>query len=190
MNNTTVFDFSSFPVLATERLILREYQLSDASDVLVYRGDPIVQRFNGSVYESVVEAKESIEQAHAEFARQDGINWAVTLRSNGVVVGGFSFHNRSRRHRRAELGYDLAHAYWGQGIATEALRVIIPFGFNELNLHRIYASTIADNHESVHLLEKLGFRREGTRRESSWEDDGTFHDSALYGLLRREYTME
>ena len=66
---------------------------------------------------------------------------------------------------------------------------MIRFGFEEMSLHRIYASTIADNHESVRMLEKIGFHREGTKRESSWEDDGTFHDSAMYGLLRREYTM-
>jgi ribosomal-protein-alanine N-acetyltransferase len=57
-----------------------------------------------------------------------------------------------------------------------------------MNLHRIYAATIADNHESVRLLERVGFMREGTSRESSWEDDGTFHDSAMYGLLRREFS--
>ncbi len=58
---------------------------------------------------------------------------------------------------------------------------MIPFGFEQMNLHRIYAATIADNHESVRMLEKIGFIREGTERESSWEDDGTFHDSAMYG---------
>jgi len=64
----------------------------------------------------------------------------------------------------------------------------IRFGFEEMNLYRIYASTIADNYASVGMLEKIGFMREGTERESSWEDDGTFHDSAMYGLLRREFT--
>ena len=57
-----------------------------------------------------------------------------------------------------------------------------------MDLNRIYAGTIADNHASVRLLERLGFQREGTRRQHSWEEDGTFHDSAIYGLLRSEYT--
>jgi ribosomal-protein-alanine N-acetyltransferase len=59
-----------------------------------------------------------------------------------------------------------------------------------MDLHRVYAGTIADNHESVRLLERIGFTREGTRREHSWEDDGTFHDSAMYGLLRHEFITE
>jgi ribosomal-protein-alanine N-acetyltransferase len=80
----------------------------------------------------------------------------------------------------------MARAYWGQGIASEALRAILRFGFDGMKLNYIYAGTIADNHESVRLLERIGFRREGTRREYSWEDDGTFHDGAMYGLLWHE----
>ena len=52
-----------------------------------------------------------------------------------------------------------------------------------MNLHRIEAHTIADNRRSVRLLERLGFQREGTRREYALEDDLAFHDSAVYGLL-------
>ena len=69
----------------------------------------------------------------------------------------------------------------------ERLRAIVRFGFEQLGLNRIYARIIADNHESVRLLERLGFQREGTFRKHSWEDDGTFHDSAMYGLLREEF---
>jgi len=105
------------------------------------------------------------------------------------VIGLFGIHHWNKYHRRAEMGYDLNRAYWGQGIASEALRAIIQFGFEQLNLNRIYAGTIADNHESVCLLERLGFEREGTRRGFSWEDDGTFHDGAMYGLLRDEFIM-
>jgi ribosomal-protein-alanine N-acetyltransferase len=104
-----------------------------------------------------------------------------------AVVGIFSLHHWSQYHRRAEAGYGLARAYWGQGIGAEALGAIVRFGFGPLNLNRIYARTIADNHESVRLLERLGFQREGTWRKHSWEDDGTFHDSAIYGLLREEF---
>lgn len=187
MNEPSLFDFSAFPVLTTDRLTLRPLRPSDAPDVLVFRSDWEVQKYNSPVYTSVAEAEDLIERLRAEFEQQEGISWAVTLTSEDIVIGLFGFHHWSRHHRRAEIGYDLARAYWGRGIASEALRAMLPFGFRRLDLHRIYANTIADNHESVRLLERLGFQREGTRRESSWEDDGTFHDSAIYGLLRREY---
>jgi ribosomal-protein-alanine N-acetyltransferase len=189
MNNTKVFDFSSFPVLETERLVLRRVRPSDAADVLVYWGDPYVQRFNGPVYQSVEAVRETIEKAQ-EKASEDGIGWAVTFRGQDKVIGGFGFHDWSRYHRRAEVGYDMARAYWGRGIASEALRTILRFGFEQMNLNYVYASTISDNHESVRLLERTGFRREGTRLEFSWEDDGTFHDSAMYGLLWHEFSLK
>ena len=63
---------------------------------------------------------------------------------------------------------------------------VVRFGFERQNLNRIEAATIADNFQSVALLTKLGFRLEGLRREFSWEEDGTFHDSAMYALLRSE----
>lgn len=187
MNDPKLFDFSSFPVLKTERLTLRRPRLSDAPDVLLFRGDWEVQKYNGPVFKEIAEAQALIEDLNAEFAEQEGVSWAVALTRSDKVIGLFGFHHWSHYHRRAEVGYDMARAYWGKGLASEALRAMIPFGFAQMNLHRIYAGTIADNHESVRLLERLGFQREGTKRQSSWEDDGTFHDSAMYGLLCHEY---
>jgi len=188
MDPTPIFNFTSFPVLKTERLILRELRQADAADVLAFRADPIVQKYDDPVIHSEAEAQTFIEELHDEYAAQRGINWAVTLLDPQVVVGIFSLHHWDPYHRRAEAGYGLARAYWGQGIGSEALRAILRFGFEQLNLNRIYARTIADNHESVRLLERMGFQREGTFRKHSWEDDGTFHDSAMYGLLRDEFS--
>ncbi len=187
MDNKTTFDFSEFPTLTTERLILREHRLSDAPDVLVFRSDPYVQRFNGPVYESVTEAETSIKETLAAYKAKEYIGWAVTFKNSDTVLGGFGIYWWSRRHRRAEVGYDLARVYWGQGIASEALRAVLQFGFEQMNLNHIYAGTIADNHESVRLLERAGFHRDGLRRKWSWEDDGTFHDGALYSLLQDEF---
>ena len=64
---------------------------------------------------------------------------------------------------------------------------VLNFGFTLMNLNRVDVYTIADNHRSVRMLERLGFVREGTRRGYSWEEDGTFHDGAIYGLLHHEW---
>ena len=183
-----VFDPSIFPVLTTERLTLREPLLEDAADYFVVGSDPEVQKYNAPIMQKVEEAEALMAEVRDEYKKQEGISWAVTLTKSDTLLGLFSFYHWSHNHRRAEVGYALARAWWGQGIGTEAVRAMVRFGFEKMNLHRIYAGTIADNHESVAMLEKIGFIREGTKRESSWEDDGTFHDSAMYGLLRREYT--
>lgn len=180
-------DVTPFPVLATTRLILRELRPADAADVLVFRGDPYVQRFNSEPLKTLAEAAVFVEEALQQRATQAGFGWAITLRGQDRVLGGVSLHAWEKYHRRAEVGYDLAHAFWGQGIGSEAVRAVLHFGFTHLNLNRIEAATIADNHESVNLLKKLGFRLEGIRRGYSWEEDGTFHDSAMFGLLREEF---
>lgn len=190
MGDTNLFDFSTFPVLATARLTLRRLRRSDAADVLVFRGDWEVQKYNGPVFQDLEAVHSLIEELHAEYSARTGVTWAVTLKDSDTVLGLFGLHHWSKRHRRAEVGYDLARAYWGQGIASETLRAIVRFGFETMNLHRIYASTIADNHRSVRLLERLGFQREGTKREHILEEDGTFHDGAMYSLLRSEYRTQ
>jgi len=180
-------EFSTYPTLMTERLILREVRLADAADVLVFRGDAYVQRFNSEPLKTIEEAVLFIQEAQQQRATQAGFGWGITLRGEDRVLGGVSLHSWSHYHRRAEVGYDLARARWGQGIGTEAVRAVLHFGFSQLNLNRIEAATIADNHESVNLLKKLGFTLEGIRRGYSWEEDGTFHDSAMFGLLRDEF---
>lgn len=180
-------DVTTFPTLTTERLVLRELRAADAADVLVFRGDPYVQRFNSEPLKTLHEAAAFIEEALQQRATQAAFGWAVTLRGQDRVLGGVSLHAWEKYHRRAEVGYDLARAFWGQGIGREAVRAVLAFGFTQLNLNRIEAATIADNHESVNLLKKLGFRLEGIRRGYSWEEDGTFHDSAMFGLLREEF---
>lgn len=181
----------TFPTLATERLILRELLPTDAANVLVFRGDPVVQKYDDPPIQTLQEASEFIEEMLQASTAEQQQTWAVTLTGSETVIGMVSLqypnHRGDRYHRRAEVGYGLARAMWGQGFGSEAVRAVVHYGFAQLGLNRIYAGTIADNHESVRLLEKLGFVREGTRRQHSLEDDGCFHDSAMYGLLRSEW---
>ncbi|MBN1247712.1 MAG: GNAT family N-acetyltransferase [Anaerolineae bacterium] len=184
---TAHFDFSRFPVLTTERLTLRELLPSDAEDVLAFRGDREVQRYHGPVFHDLEDVQSMIGELAAEYADHQGITWGITLTRDGRVLGLCSYHDWDQYRRRAEIGYDLARAYWGQGIASEAMGAIIRFGFDKMNLHHIYARTLANNHRSVSLLERLGFQQEGTRRQHSWEEDGAFDDSAIYGLVEHAY---
>ena len=184
------FDFREFPTLETDRLILRQMRLSDAEDVLIFRGDEYVQRFNSAPLKTVAEARDFIAEGLAGFYQKKSIPWGVTLRGEDRVIGGFGFNWWDTYHRRAEVGYDLARAHWGKGYATEALRAICRFGFEQMDLNRIETETLLDNTESVRLLERLGFTHEGTRRGYSWEYlDKAFHDGGVFGLLRGEFEM-
>jgi [ribosomal protein S5]-alanine N-acetyltransferase len=183
-----------FPTLTTERLILRELFPADAADVLVFRGDPEVQKYDDPPIHTIEESIRFIEEMRQACANRDQQTWAVTRKGDDRVIGLVSLQYPNRHgdlyHQRAEVGYGIARATWGQGIGSEAVRAVVQYGFEGMKLNRIYAVTIADNHESVRLLEKLGFVREGTQRQHSLEEDGRFHDSAIYGLLRSDWGYE
>ena len=159
--------------------------------MLVFRGDPIVQRFDDPPIQSVEESGAFIDEMLTAAERGEVLHWAVTEARVDRVIGLISLQqlegNGDRYHRRAEVGYGLARAHWARGIGSEAVRAVVGYVFETLGLNRVYARTIADNTESVHLLERLGFLREGTQRQHSFEDDGRFHDSAVYGLLRTDW---
>lgn len=184
----------NFPTLTTERLVLRELLPTDAADVLVFRGDPEVQKYDDPPIHTLKESADFIEEMRLACANGDQQTWAVTRKGDDTVIGLVSLQHPNRHgdlyHRRAEVGYGIARATWGQGIGSEAVRAVVQYGFEQLNFNRIYAVTIADNHESVRLLEKLGFVREGTQRQHSLEEDGRFHDSAIYGLIRSDWGYE
>lgn len=184
------FYFSEFPMLETDRLVLRQMRLDDAEDVLVYRGDAHVQRFNSEPLKTVEQARDFIAKGIAGFYQKKSLYWGVTIRGEDIVIGGFGFNWWDAYHRRAEVGYDLARAHWGHGYATEALTTICRFGFDRMDLNRIETETLLDNTESVHLLKRLGFHHEGTRRAYSWEYiDNAFHDGGVFGLLKGEFKM-
>jgi [ribosomal protein S5]-alanine N-acetyltransferase len=179
---------SEFPVLRSARLLLRELVPSDAGDLFAFVSDIEVQRYNAEPMKSVDEARTYIVERRRLFIEHQAIVWAMADAVSNRVIGSCGFGSLSSWHRSANLGYLLRRDHWGQGLAREAVQALLAFGFGRLELHRVEATTIADNERSVRVLEAAGFRREGLRRESSLEDDHRFHDTAIYGLLRSEYS--
>jgi RimJ/RimL family protein N-acetyltransferase len=112
--------------------------------------------------------------------------WGIELER--VIVGSCTLANIDRRHRRAELGFALARAFWGRGLMLEALPALIQFAFGHLDLHRIEADTDPRNTASMRVLERLGFQREGLLRERYFQL-GEAQDAVVYGLLRRDWVM-
>ncbi|HWV22587.1 MAG TPA: GNAT family protein, partial [Thermomicrobiales bacterium] len=89
-------------------------------------------------------------------------------------------------HQNANVAYWLGVDYWNRGITSEAVHVVMDYGFRQLRLHRIGAGCFPENMGSVKVIQKNGMRREGTRRESCLKD-GTFRDITWFATLRREW---
>lgn len=178
--------FASFPVLETERLVLRAPAPADAPAIFRIMGDPRVMRYFGSPPMASLEAAERRVAGLAEdFAALSGVRWAITLRDEGELIGTCGFWRLIKEHDRAEVGYELDPAYWGQGIMPEALGAALGFGFTEMGLHSVEAQIDPENAGSRRVLEKLGFVQEGYFRESYYDPNvGRFTDAAVFSLLR------
>ena len=185
------FDFTAFPLLRTKRLLLREITFRDTEAIFRIRGDYQVTRHNiGAAYESTADARRLIEQMRKVYRDKTEARWGITLLGgDNSVVGMCGYNYWNRVDQRGSIGYDLARAYWHQGIMREAVQAITDFGFERMDLNRQEADVGAGNAASIRLLTALGFQHEGTQREHYYEEE-EFHDLYIYGLLRREWEAE
>jgi len=182
------FDFSTFPILTTPRLILREIVPEDAADLFNMNSDSEVLKYDvDPVMQDVAEAARWIEKVRQYVAAKEALSWAVCLKQENRMIGDMVFIFWGKVYYKADLGYRIARPYWQRGIATEALRAMMQFGFETMHLHRINVDTRMDNIASVRLMQKLGFRHEGVRRECVRNEDGSYQDWGLYGMLENEY---
>ncbi len=183
----TLFDFSAFPLLETDRLRLRRIVEADADAVVAILSDPQVTRYLLDDPDGTTPAQwPMVEWADRIYEKRSGFRWAITLNGSDTLIGTCGFHLWDHGHHRAETGYELDSRYWRQGLMREALVAVLRFGFERLDLHRVEADVTAGNEASAGLLRTLGFRQEGTWRERLL-DHGRFRDLWQFGLLREEF---
>jgi ribosomal-protein-alanine N-acetyltransferase len=127
-------------------------------------------------------AEQHSERLNQRYAARDTIRWAIELLERGEMIGTVGLLRFDFEHRHAELGYDIARRWWGRGLAPEAARAVIRYGFSVLGLHRIEAGVLPENAASVRVLQKLGFVEEGTRRDYLYAK-GRFHSFRWFSLL-------
>jgi len=184
MNREDVF--SNFPTLETERLILRKLRLEDAKDVFEYASDPEVAKYvTWETHKSIEDSINLIKFTHERYEKKEGIIWGIVYKENNKVIGTCDILPVTK-HFRSEIAYALARNYWGKGLMTEAVKEVIRFGFERMNLNRIQAMCIPENIGSYRVMEKVGMKYEGLIREYLYIK-GKFQDLKLYSILRIEY---
>jgi [ribosomal protein S5]-alanine N-acetyltransferase len=183
--------FRQFPCLETDRLILRELKPGDMEAVFRYFSDPEVTRYlNAGPYKRVEQAGEMIDFLRSMFQNRTGFRWGITLKKEGGdrVIGTCGYHAWVNSQFRAEMGYELAREYWGQGIMREAIQELLTFGFTQMALNRVDAHVLPGNRASARFLEKLGFEQESFLREYE-SVHGKFQDILLFFLLKEDYLL-
>ncbi len=178
--------FGDLPLLETKRLILRKMTLEDAEDLFSYASDSEVARY--VVWECHNSPEDSVRYLNAMIRRYSEralSEWGVVFKDNNRFIGTCGYVVYSPGHARAELAYALSREYWNRGLATEAVKEIIRFGFEGMRLNRIEARCYVENSASQRVLEKVGMSYEGTLREQMYIK-GNYTDMKLYSLLRKD----
>ncbi|MBN8191829.1 GNAT family N-acetyltransferase [Bacillus sp. NTK074B] len=178
-----------FPIIETERLILREVTTEDANDMFNYLSDKEVVKHMGlEPFQTVKDVWDEINWYNSIFKEGTGIRWGVTLKDYGNMIGSCGFLNMVTKHHRAEVGFELSKDYWGKGIASEALESVVKCGFSHYQLERIEALIEPANLPSQKLVEKQRFTREGLLRHYEYSCS-KFDDLYMYSILKGDLNL-
>lgn len=171
--------------LSSDRLFLGELTWGDLDNIHALHSFPEVDEFNTI---GIPDSKEDTRRAmwatvgdrHAENRKQFG--WSISIKATEEFIGEAGMHLSANRFKIGEIYYSLVPAYWGNGYATEVVKRLIRFGFENLKLHRIQAGVATENVKSIKVLEKAGMVREGRRRKILLIR-GTWTDNYHYAII-------
>ncbi|CAG7657502.1 GNAT family N-acetyltransferase [Paenibacillus allorhizosphaerae] len=171
--------------LLTERLLIRDFEANDCDCVHSYASNPLVTEHMIWGPNTLNETMEFIQRTINMQKRSPRVAFelALILRTDGKLIGGVGFHVSDLQ---GEVGYCIHPDYWRQGYASEAAAEMLRFGFQEVGLHRIYATCRPENIGSANVMKKIGMTYEGHLREHMFHK-GKWHDSLQYSILEHEF---
>lgn len=165
---------------------IRKWELSDAMDLAAVLSNQKVQDnlWDGLPYPYT--EQDGTDYISSMLSADENETFAFAITLDGKVIGSIGVFRQSNIHRQtAELGYCIAEEHWGRGIMTEAIKQICAYVFEKSDMIRIYAEPFAYNTASCRVLEKAGFRYEGTLRSNAVKN-GKVIDMKMYSLLKTE----
>lgn len=168
-------------IIETERLILRPIIESDAEDIYEYsRGENVGINAGWKPHADLEETRQVM---NVVFIDKEYV-YGIVLKETGKLFGSVGLVPDPKRenHRARMLGYAIGQEYWGKGYTTEAVRALIRFGFQDLNLDLISAYCYPYNERSKSVLKKCGFGLEGCLTMAEERYDGRILDNECYSL--------
>ena len=165
---------------------IRKWKLSDAADLAMAISNKNIQDNLRDGLPYPYTEKDGADFISAMLSADENETFAFAITVDDKVVGSIGVFRQGNIHRlTAELGYYIAEEHWGRGIMTEAVRQICQYVFEKSDIIRIYAEPFAYNAASCRVLEKAGFRYEGTLRNNAVKN-GKIIDMKMYSLLKAE----
>ena len=179
-------NFTPFPELKTERLLLRRLDKADANEIFFLRSNEDVLRYLGKEpAASLKEAEDFIELINKNVDGNESVLWGIALLDDpSIIIGTICLWNFQKEHYRSEIGYVLHPSHWKKGIMKEAINCVVDYGFKVLGLHRIEAVLTPANIASSAVLESTGFVKEAHLKENVFFK-GEFGDTLIYSKLNK-----
>lgn len=154
-------NFAPFPILHTERFILRPLSVEDDKEIFILRTDKGINEFiDRQPPASLEEVRAFIDKISNNISKGESILWAISLRTGGNLWGTICLWNISIAEAKAEIGYELLPQHHGKGIMQEVIPVVIRFGFEKMGLQLIEAQLDHRNIKSIMLLKRNGFEHD------------------------------
>lgn len=174
--------------IETDRLILRRYKIEDADAMYKnWASDSEVTKFlTWQPHSSVDVSRSIIEDWLKEYSDEKYYHWAIVFRDNGnEPIGGISVVQMNEDISMVHIGYCLGRAWWRRGIMSEALKAVMDFMFDTVEVNRVEARHDPRNPNSGKVMQKCGMKYEGTLRSADRNNQGIC-DACYYALLRSE----
>ena len=173
------------PFIVGDRIYLRTLEMEDIDSFILWLNDQEVRQYlmRTSPLNKIRE-KEFVENLYKD---DQEIVLGIVLKENDQLIGNIAITHVSIPHRHASLGIFIGDkTCWSKGYGTEALKLMLGHGFDQLNLHRIFLSVLSFNARAISAYEKAGFKREGVLREHMYKN-GEYHDVYYMGILEDEW---
>ena len=173
--------------LETERLRLRRMKISDAADMYCYASKSEITRYlTWDPHKSLAYTKKYLRFITSKYRTGEFLDWGIELKSEKKLIGTCGFTLIDVQNCRGEFGYVIGPDFQRKGYAEEAVKALLDFAFNKLELNRMEARVIEGNSPSCSLLKKCGFTLEGIGREEIFVKE-KFENVMHFSLLRNTY---
>ncbi|MEB2298600.1 GNAT family N-acetyltransferase [Lysinibacillus xylanilyticus] len=183
--------FAEFPLLSTENLVLKKIEDAHLQEVFAIYDNEKVFEYCGIIPKHNIQTVgKMIGHFDRDYQKKSRVKWGIFQKSHSdQLVGIIEAMDFNQKVNMVTIGYFLAEEYWGKGLATDAVNILVKFLFEEVNVNRIQAEVMPLNEASKKVLLKNGFLKEGLLRQASlWSGKGVV-DLEIYGLLKEDYNI-
>ncbi|WP_427107768.1 GNAT family N-acetyltransferase [Lysinibacillus xylanilyticus] len=181
--------FAEFPLLSSENIVLKKIEDAHLPEVYAIYDNEKVFEYCGIIPKHNIQTVgKMIGHFHRDYQKKRRVKWGIFQKSHSdKLVGIIEAMDFNQKVNMVTIGYFFAEDYWGNGLATDAVNILVKFLIEEVNINRIQAEVMPLNEASKKVLLKNGFFKEGLLRQATmWSGKGVV-DLEIYGLLKEEY---